>query len=591
VDRFFGYDFFISYRWEDGHTYALRLAAELKRRGFDCFLDSESYAKGENWKTAGAAAIRRTSRLVLVGSPCVLKSEPVLREVRIFSKSGRRIIPIDFDDTLDSAVAAHHPLAEFLGADVLQIDEDIEQLALGPSEAALQDLQRAFDSARQSLKRMRALQAVAGTLAVMVFAIAGMWRQAVVARYEAERQSHRAAARELTLQSEKCLPRNPQLSLGLAGEAATQSLAADGSLPGDIERLLGRTIRATPRLLRGPGAQAVAWSPDGTKLVGGSQDNKARVWDLQTQRELGELVGHTDWLEYVAWSPDGRRIATASRDGTARLWDAADYHEIEKLPFGKTDVQTVSFHPRQHLLAAAHTAGLDNSPMMVSVWDYDEHRERFHVPGFRAAFSPDGGKLAATDGAGWGVIQLFDLEGRLLTTLEGHSRYVHALAWSPDGTRLASASVDDTVRVWDTQRGSILRVLDNKFALGVAWSPDGRYLSSGGGERTVIIWDATTLNESGSLTAVKTLTGEETRTGAADYIESLAWSQDGAWLAVADRGGWFDKSENVSVRIYSTRLFTARSAVDLLAVAQQHLQRHLSLEELRAAVEKCDSEH
>lgn len=75
VDFFFGYDFFISYRWEDGRHYAVPLAADLKRRGFDCFLDSESYAKGDNWKTVGAMALRRTSRLILVASPGALKSE------------------------------------------------------------------------------------------------------------------------------------------------------------------------------------------------------------------------------------------------------------------------------------------------------------------------------------------------------------------------------------------------------------------------------------------------------------------------------------------------------------------------------------
>src|ERR1039458_8536198 len=63
ADCFFGYDFFVSYTWKDGATYAFRLAKALEQRGFDCFLDSQSYVKGDDWKIVGAAAIRRTSKL------------------------------------------------------------------------------------------------------------------------------------------------------------------------------------------------------------------------------------------------------------------------------------------------------------------------------------------------------------------------------------------------------------------------------------------------------------------------------------------------------------------------------------------------
>ena len=100
ADYLFGYDFFISYRWADGKTYAVRLASALQQRGYDCFLDSQSYTAGDDWKTAGAAAIRKTSQLVVVGSPKAIDSDPVLREAQIFAKSGRKVIPIDFGGSL-----------------------------------------------------------------------------------------------------------------------------------------------------------------------------------------------------------------------------------------------------------------------------------------------------------------------------------------------------------------------------------------------------------------------------------------------------------------------------------------------------------
>jgi hypothetical protein len=67
--------------------------------------------------------------------------------------------------------------------------------------------------------------------------------------------------------------------------------------------------------------RAVAWSPDGTRLLTGG-DGGARVWDAATAEPLHQLSGHTDWVRAVAWSPDGTRLLTGGDDGTVRVWDA-----------------------------------------------------------------------------------------------------------------------------------------------------------------------------------------------------------------------------------------------------------------------------
>jgi WD40 repeat protein len=66
-----------------------------------------------------------------------------------------------------------------------------------------------------------------------------------------------------------------------------------------------------------------AFSPDGTRIVTGSTDKTARLWDAATGALLKTLEGHTHVIYSCAFSPDGERIATASRDTTARLWHAA----------------------------------------------------------------------------------------------------------------------------------------------------------------------------------------------------------------------------------------------------------------------------
>jgi WD40 repeat protein len=64
----------------------------------------------------------------------------------------------------------------------------------------------------------------------------------------------------------------------------------------------------------------VAYSPDGKRIVTGSVDDTAKVWDADTGRELGTLTGHTDRVNSVAYSPDGKRIVTGSWDKTAKVW-------------------------------------------------------------------------------------------------------------------------------------------------------------------------------------------------------------------------------------------------------------------------------
>src|SRR5690349_7024615 len=110
IDAIFGYDFFISYTWADGSQYAHSLYEKLKAQGFTIFLDDQEYARGDNWTLLGRRALKKTRQLILVATPCIHKSAPVLKELTAFEATSRRIIPIEIGDALDLRKYPESPL-------------------------------------------------------------------------------------------------------------------------------------------------------------------------------------------------------------------------------------------------------------------------------------------------------------------------------------------------------------------------------------------------------------------------------------------------------------------------------------------------
>jgi len=138
------------------------------------------------------------------------------------------------------------------------------------------------------------------------------------------------------------------------------------------------------------------------------------------------------------------------------------------------------------------------------------------------AFSPDGKRLASASADN--TVKLWDAStGEELHTLKGHTKDVRSVAFSPDGQRLASASGDNTVKLWDAVTGQELITLKGhtRPVVSVAFSPDGQRLASASFDNTVKLWDAATGRESLTLK------------GHTEFVVSVVFSPDGKRLASA----------------------------------------------------------